>query len=159
MDAAKASRYLWPMRVTVKSILKCPVEKVWSEVQKPSVLQRITWPLAKITSAGPAPFPSAWKVGEKYQCKIALFALLPTGTRELVFEKIDHDRHFIQTRERDPIVKRWDHTMSFAEGEGGTVYVDQIDLDASLLTPAVWLYAQLFYRYRHLRWHALARRL
>jgi hypothetical protein len=32
---------------------------------------------------------------------------------------------------------------------------DRIELHAGLLTPAVWLFAFMFYRYRHRRWRRL----
>jgi len=38
-------------------------------------------------------------------------------------------------------------------------YTDEIDIGAGALTPFVWAYAHLLYRYRQWRWRRLARTL
>ena len=54
----------------------------------------------------------------------------------------------------------WSHRITVDdEGWGSTRYLDEIEIAAGVLTPFVWVYAQLFYRYRQWRWRRLARRL
>ena len=94
------------------------------------------------------------------RCRSYLFGLVPLGTRDLVFERIDPAARRIQTRERDPLVRRWDHELRVRPADGGrTRYSDTVDLDAGWLTPAIWLLARLLYRHRHRRWRRVARRL
>jgi len=38
-------------------------------------------------------------------------------------------------------------------------YTDQIDIQAGILTPPIWLFAHIFYRYRQRRWRHLVRAL
>jgi hypothetical protein len=57
-------------------------------------------------------------------------------------------------------VKKWNHVILVElAGAGRTRYTDSVDIEAGLLSPAIWLYAQFFYRYRHWRWRKLARTL
>ena len=54
-------------------------------------------------------------------------------------------------------VERWDHLITIApDGPSRTRYRDTVDIEAGLLTPFVWLFAQFFYRHRQRRWRALA---
>ena len=41
----------------------------------------------------------------------------------------------------------------------GTLYADEIEIRAGLLTVFVWLFAHGFYRYRQMRWQRVIRRL
>ena len=89
-----------------------------------------------------------------------LFGLIPLGTRLLFFERVDGRAREIQTRENDPLVRNWDHRITIREATGGqTLYSDRIEIDAGLLTPGVWLFAQWFYRHRQRRWQHVAARL
>jgi hypothetical protein len=66
----------------------------------------------------------------------------------------------IQSRESDPIVRRWDHRIRVQEiSDCRAHYSDEIEIDAGILTPVVWLFAAGFYRHRQRRWRAIARRL
>jgi hypothetical protein len=57
-------------------------------------------------------------------------------------------------------VRDWRHRITVdGEGWGSTRYMDEIEVRAGALTPLVWLYANLFYRYRQMRWRRLARKL
>ena len=59
---------------------------------------------------------------------------------------------------RGDLAKRWDHRITI-EGtdQGTTQYTDRVEVEAGLLTPGVWAFAQLFYRYRQARWRRLVR--
>jgi hypothetical protein len=56
-------------------------------------------------------------------------------------------RLFFSTIEIDPL----------AGDAGRCRYSDEIEVRAGALPPLVWLYAQLFYRYRQRRWRRLER--
>ena len=63
----------------------------------------------------------------------------------------------IITEEQGGIVSKWEHLskVSPTDNDAIILYTDQIDIEAGLFTPFVWLYAHLFYRYRQLRWKRL----
>jgi hypothetical protein len=44
-----------------------------------------------------------------------------------------------------------------AAGDDRTHYRDVVYVEAGWLTPAIWLYASLFYRHRQRRWRRLVR--
>jgi hypothetical protein len=148
------------MRVFVESVLDCAPERVWGEVQTSRLLLDVARPLVVIKPAASATFPERWIEGAVVQCRSYLLGLVPLGTRTLLFERIDQKAQKIQTREHDPLVRRWDHVIRVAAaGDGRTRYSDEIEIDAGALTLPVWLFAQWFYRHRQRRWQSVARRL
>jgi hypothetical protein len=53
-------------------------------------------------------------------------------------------------------IATWDHHIIMRETEDGrTHYTDQVEVKAGRLTPFIWVYASLFYRYRQHRWRRL----
>ncbi|MBN8607821.1 MAG: hypothetical protein J0L81_12970 [Caulobacterales bacterium] len=40
----------------------------------------------------------------------------------------------------------------------GALYRDRVRVEAGLLTPGVWMFAALFFRWRQMRWRALVKR-
>jgi hypothetical protein len=148
------------MKVDLSTVLACPVDKAWAALQTSALLQHVAWPLARIAPAGTAPLPERWAPGMTVQCRPYIFGFIPIGLRTLHFERIDADKHEWQTRESDPLVRRWDHLISIsADKNGRTVYRDQIDIDAGAITVLVWAWAGWFYRHRQRRWRTLARSL
>jgi hypothetical protein len=148
------------MRVDVATQLDCSAAAAWEAVQTSALLLRVAWPLAKIVPVGDAVFPERWSEGLTVRCRSLLFGFIPTGVRVLDFETIDHANHVIQTRESDPLVRRWDHLMSIKSlGERRSSYRDVIDIDAGRLTFLVWAWATWFYRHRQLRWRTIAKSL
>ena len=145
------------MKVDVSTPLECPVDTAWNEVQKSALLLHVIRPLATVTPIEPQGFPERWREGMTVQCRTHLFGFIPTGMRTVHFEKIDDTARKIVTHESDPLVRRWDHTISIVPpGKAGSSYRDVINLDAGVLTFAVWAWTSWFYRHRQRRWRALA---
>ena len=75
-------------------------------------------------------------------------------------ETIDQASYRLQSRERDPLIARWDHLVSIKPlDESRSLYRDTIEIDAGKLTFIVWAWANWFYRHRQRRWRALAKSL
>jgi hypothetical protein len=148
------------MRVFVESVLPCDAEQAWAEVQTSALLQEVTHPLVAIHAAPGQQLPQRWMAGQTVHCCAFLFNLIPLGLRKLVFERVDPLRREIQTRECDQLVRRWDHCIRIQPlGSNRCRYSDEIEIEAGLLTPLVWLFATWFYRHRQRRWQAIALRL
>jgi hypothetical protein len=148
------------MKVDVSTELNCSAAKAWDEVQKSSLLLRVIWPLARITTTGLPDLPERWRQGLSVQCRSYVFGFIPIGIRDLHFETIDQTDCRIVTRESDPLVKRWNHTFSVTpSGTDRSIYRDVIDIDAGASTILVWAWASWFYRHRQRRWRALAKSL
>ena len=148
------------MIVHVESELPCPAEKVWDEVQRSSLLLEVIRPLVKLVPVDAPHFPERWVEGATVRCRSYLFGVLPLGTRTIFLERIDWAAREIQSRERDPLIRRWDHRVRvWPAGEGRARYSDEIAVEAGWLTSLAWLFAQGFYRHRHRRWRHVASRL
>jgi hypothetical protein len=148
------------MRVYVESVLPCTPEQAWDEVQKSALLLEVMFPLARLVPVDPVAFPERWQQGSPVRCKTYLFGFIPLGTRVLLFEGIDPEAREIQTREHDPLIRKWDHLIRVRPAaEGHCLYSDEIEIDAGVLTFLVWLFASWFYRHRHKRWRRVAKRL
>jgi hypothetical protein len=66
----------------------------------------------------------------------------------------------IQSRESEPLVRRWDHLIRIRPTpDGQTLYSDEIIIEAGWVTLVVWLFAHCFYRHRQRKWRRIARRL
>jgi hypothetical protein len=148
------------MKVDISTVLDCPVHKAWDEVQTSALLQRVMWPLVRMAPAGGEPLPERWSDGLTVHLLLYLFNILPIGVRTLHFERLDQERRQLQTREHDPLVRRWDHLISLVpHGMDRTIYRDQIEIDAGPMTLPVWAFANCFYRHRQRRWRVLAKSL
>jgi hypothetical protein len=67
--------------------------------------------------------------------------------------------HRIRDNGHGSLAAKWDHLITISQGtDGNVVYTDDVEVSAGWLTPFVWLYAHVFYRYRQYRWRRLVRR-
>ncbi len=146
------------MKLKFQTQLPARPEKVFSEVKKPSLLLRIIEPIATVLPVN-GKFPDSWEQGVTYVCKIRIFKWIPIGKRQLTIERVDDNKLEIQSREFDPLVRKWDHLIRVEASENETLYSDELDIEAGFLTPFVCLYAWIFYRHRHRRWRAIATEL
>ena len=106
-----------------------------------------------------APVPDHVGAGDVIRVRLLFFHLLPGWAHEIRIVSLDQDSRRIDTAEHGGAVKKWNHAITVEPSRGGTRYTDEIDIDAGPLTPLIWAYAHLFYRYRQLRWRRLARTL
>src|SRR6185312_14415086 len=100
------------MKVHVESIFDCSPELVWEEVQTSQLLTQVTKPLFRFAPLPGAQFPNRWEAGGMVRCKAYALNVLPLGTHAVHFERIDHQRHQIQTREYSPFFEQFDHLIS-----------------------------------------------
>jgi hypothetical protein len=148
------------MKVHVESIFDCPPEMVWAEVQTPRLLLEVIRPLLRFVPPRGTQFPANWKAGQTFFGRTYVLSLLPFGLHSILIERVDAKQREIQSRERDRWIRRWDHLISVRETEDGrTRYSDEIEIQAGVLTPLVWLFAQVFYRHRQRRWRRVVQRL
>lgn len=88
-----------------------------------------------------------------------MFGFIPLGVRAIYLERIDQEHFEIQSREKDPLIKKWDHLIKVWSQEGKTYYSDEVEIDAGLLTFFVSSWANWFYRHRQGKWRKLAKSL
>lgn len=147
------------MRLSISTILNCTPETAWNQVLKTRLLVHVSYPLVVFTPIDPPNFPSLWTEG-RYLVKIWLGGVIPFGRQVISISIPESDKGRSSYRLRDngsgSIISTWNHLISIDEAQlGRTVYTDTVDIEAGLLTPFVWLYASLLYRYRQKRWKQL----
>ena len=146
------------MRVVVESVLPCPAERAWEEVRTSRLLREVAAPVVTFRPADGGDLPAVWPAGRTVAVRCKLFGVLPLGIHSIHLERIDPEAREIQSRESDPLIRRWDHLVSIQDRPDGRCrYRDVVDIDAGPLTAAVWLFAQCFYRHRQRRWRRVAR--
>lgn len=68
------------------------------------------------------------------------------------------EANLIESRESGALAPVWNHTIRFHSLEDGKLhYIDEIEIQAGLLTGVIWAFAHLFYRHRQRRWKKLLR--
>lgn len=149
------------MKVDLSTKIYLPAETVWVEVQTATLLMHIAWPLLRFVPVGSEPL-DAFKPGGRYQVKLRLFGILPFGTQWIVTSVHEPESGEWPKRLRDDgysaIIRKWDHWITIAPNpDSSTSYRDDVDISAGVLTPVIWVFAQLLYRHRQRRWRGLAR--
>lgn len=146
------------MLVRVTTRLPAPPDVVWDTVKQTDTLRYVTRGLLGFRVDGG--IPERLAEGETYHMRLLFFGVVPAWKHEIRVTRLDEEGHEIRTEEHGGPVRTWRHRITVdKEGWGSTRYLDEIDIRAGVLTPLVWFYAQLFYRYRQMRWRRLARRM
>jgi len=109
--------------------------------------------------SGAERFPAEWLPGQKLQTRLWFFHIFPTWWKHnLEAVEVNDARRVIRSHEWG-FIYTWDHTIRIAEAPSGCEYSDEILIHAGLLTLFIWLYANIFYRYRQARWRRLVGQL
>ena len=151
------------MRIELETRLACRPESAWRKLMEPALLVHIASPLIRFVPIDPPALPTRWAEG-RYRVAMRVLGMIPIGAQWVGLELPDGpEPEGWPRRVRDDgsgdLAKRWDHWIEIApHPEGGTRYVDRVDVEAGWLTLGVWLFAQLFYRHRQSRWRRLAER-
>lgn len=148
------------MRLSIRSIFHCPVERVWTEVQTSQLMLTVIKPLVYFQPIDPPVLPATWREGA-YLGRMTLFGLIPLGrhTIRISFPQTAAQREY-QMRDHGGgyLIPQWDHLIVVQRLDNTrTLYRDEVDIHAGLLTLLVWLFAHMYYRYRHWRWRQLIR--
>ena len=146
------------------TILNCPPERAWQEVQTSRLLEFIATPLVRFVPVELPALPAVWEE-RSYLVELRLFGRIPFGkqwiviTRPLIEMTPGRQRYELRDNGHGDLITTWDHSIFVRETDDGrTHYTDQVEVQARLLTPFAWAFASLFYRYRQHRWRQLVKR-
>ncbi len=146
------------------TILNCPPERVWEELQTSRLLAYVASPLLAFEPVTPPAHPEPWAEG-RHLVRMRLFGRIPLGKQWIVTSMpvIDmtpgRQRYELRDNGYGDVAATWDHWIIVRELEDGrTHYTDRVEVRAVLLTPLIWAFASLFYRYRQHRWRRLVAR-
>ena len=144
------------MKVALETDLPIAPETAWDWVQTSALLREITFPLVIFRPIG-GPWPERWEE-TRYRAWMLLFGVLPFGRQSIVITKgEDADGYWVRDNGSGDLVATWDHRITLRRTEdGGTRYADVVEVKAGVLTPVVWAFAAVFYRWRQRRWRRLA---
>lgn len=144
------------MIVRVTTELDAPAQKVWELLKRKQTFLYVTRGVMSIPDA--KDWPEEQREGLKMRGRLRFFHLVPGWEHEICVDSVDEDRREVRTTERGGFVKAWNHLLKVEPfSEERSRYTDEIEIDAGVLTPMVWAFAHLFYRYRQARWRSLAK--
>jgi hypothetical protein len=144
------------MNVDISCILPCTLEQAVSQVQTTRLLRHISSPLVVFSTLTGDPFPEKWTMGTHW-VRLTLLGVIPFGTQAIVLSSPPVSSGFaLRDAGYGRLIAVWDHLITIEPAMDGVRYRDRVTVRAGLLTPMVWLFAQLFYRHRQRRWRRLA---
>jgi hypothetical protein len=144
--------------VKISTQLAASPNAVWRAVKTPDAFRTVTRGL--LTMPAIKRRHDTWREGETVVGWLFLFGVLPFSHHVLHVAQIDESAMILRTQERGGILRRWDHEIFVVPyGSSQSTYRDRIDIDAGILTPAVVLCANWFFRMRQRRWRTLAGKL
>jgi hypothetical protein len=147
-----------PVTVELATHLDCTPDEAWEQVQNSALVQHVAAPLIRFTPRG-EPFPAHWQPRE-YRAWMWLYGVIPLGWQAVVisYPAAEGTTRYLRDNGYSPSIRRWDHRIAISpQAEGGTLYVDRVEIEAGLLTPLIAAFARVFYDHRQRRWRALAR--
>lgn len=149
------------MLVEITTTLDITPQRAWQEVQTTRLLNYIVSPLVTFEPVEPRVFPAVWQE-RKYLVSMKLFGWIPFGKHYInISTPVRSEAPGLQTYQiRDEgfgdVIKKWDHLITIREmTDGRTQYTDRVEVQAGVLTPFVWVFAIIFYRYRQRNWRKL----
>ncbi len=146
------------MNVKITSIFETNLETVWKHLQKPKLLDFIAKPLVKFNYPNEFVNDETWKVGS-YSVQLKLFGLIPIGKQNINIEfPFENSESFMKLRDNgnSQMINKWDHWIEIeAIDKNKTKYIDEVFIEAGILTPFVWCFAFVFYNWRQFRWKKL----
>jgi hypothetical protein len=136
--------------------LECPPDALVEKMMSPRLFVHVSWPLLQFKSVDPATAPERW-VERTYVVRLWLFGLLPLGIHNIVLTCRDRSsemgKFWFELRDNgySKSIPKWDHTMTVRKNSTGCSYTDSVEIKAGIVTPIIWAFASVLYRYRQRR--------
>ena len=143
------------LTIRVRSRLAAPADQIWQLLLSKKTFLFITEGMMTFTDSEDWPEP-LFSSDTKIDTKVCLFGRGPASPHQVRILRVDEVKQEIDTEESGGLVSVWNHRMRVdAVSREESLYTDHIELQAGLITPLVWPFAFLYYRYRHRRWRKL----
>lgn len=148
------------MIVNIESKLSADFDTVVSFLRKSETLFFVSKPMIIFTPLGEG-VPEEWCNGS-YEAEMKLFGVLPFGKQTINIEEISgfNSREFVlRDNGFGDSASRWDHWMLVKKSDSPSIvkYTDRVEVKAGVVTPAIALFAAIFYSWRQHRWKVLLR--
>jgi hypothetical protein len=121
----------------------------------------VAWPILQFVPIGDEPLDT-FKQGGRYRVRLKLFGMFSFSSQWIIISLHEPEVGEWPKRLRDngysTLISKWDHWITVSpDAYGGTQYSDDVEIRAGMLTPFVWMFAQVFYWHRQRRWRGLVR--
>ncbi|HET9874210.1 MAG TPA: hypothetical protein VFQ37_00385 [Mycobacterium sp.] len=121
--------------------------------RKPELLKYVLWPFIQMPRMD---FPDQLDIGTQGSARLWWFGMIPSWTHHLTVKELGPTE--IYTNERSGPVRTWNHRLTFTPiDEHHCHYTDEVETDDGWRGLPTRLFIRLIFRYRHRRWHTLAR--
>ncbi|WP_197203499.1 SRPBCC family protein [Crateriforma conspicua] len=138
--------------------LPAPANRVWDLLLRKDTFLEITRGMMAYENTGSWP-ETLFSPDTTLTTRVRPFGIGPASRHEVRVVQVDASQQVIQTDESGGLVTTWQHTMRIESlSDQRCRYIDRIFLHAGIITPAIGLFAMVFYRYRQHRWKRLLRR-
>lgn len=87
--------------------------------------------------------------GQRITVDVTLFKLVKNKNHEMYVETLDREARVLQSREHNPSVARWDHTLSIQPSGKGCVWTDRVIIEADRGEWFTAKFAAFVYTKRH----------
>lgn len=147
------------MIVNIETTFKCDYETIVKNLNNSATHKYITSPLMTFTPTNANEYDGDW-INGKVEVSMKLFGLIPFGKQVFGIERIqedDNDEYIIRDNGHGEMVSKWDHWVFIRRTNkvNKTIYIDRLEIKAGFLTFFVWIFANIFYRWRQFRWKKL----
>ncbi len=144
------------MRIKLTTELEAPADAAWGALRKTESFRYVARPLLCLGADLPRRWPD--RGGVIRVERLLLLCVVPAWSHELRFVRLDDEEREMLTSERGGPIREWNHRITVEPiSERLCRYTDEVEMCAGMLSPLVWLLAQLFYRHRQRRWRGLVR--
>lgn len=146
------------MIARIDTYLPASAEKVWRILLRRDTFLHIT--RGMLGFRGSDAWPEMFREGTVIHTRLLFFHVIPGWKHTLRVVRVDQDALALDSEEGGGILKQWNHRIRLEpRTDDRCRYTDEIDIEAGLLTPLIWAWAHVFYRYRQHRWRKLVRAL
>jgi hypothetical protein len=145
------------MIAKINTRLPISAECVWKALLKINTFLFIT--KGMLGFDGSEQWPEFFHEGLELETRLLFFHFLPGWKHSLRVVSINSDNLQVKSEESGGLVRTWNHGISVKKlSDNCCNYTDEIEIDAGIFTLLIWIYAQIFYRYRQKRWRRLVKR-
>jgi hypothetical protein len=144
------------MVVRTTTELELPARAAWEALKRRDTFLFITRGAMRYRGSDSWP-EILMALGVEVETVVYPFGFLPGGPHTFRIVRVDEEAMEVDTKESGGLIHVWNHSMRVEPlTESRSRYSDCVEINAGPLTPIVWLFASLFYRYRQHRWRRLA---
>ena len=147
------------IKITICSKLDNSVNKIWDRILNIETLVEICKPMAAFKIITKENIKT-WELNIEYTFKLFIYGFIPFGNHKIILETIDTEKNIIKSKERNNIVKIWNHKITI-ENYGGkiTKYTDEVEIYAGIFTLVIAFWGIIFYKHRQKKWKKIAKEL